>query len=67
MEVIQALLSAGADWTKRDNDGSTAFAWVTHDSCHQETILLLQQAVQQAAKKKKENEIKKKKKKKKKK
>ena len=53
MEVIQALLSAGADWTKKSNLGKTALDWATQQG-HQEIILLLQQAVQQAAQKKKD-------------
>ena len=43
MEVVRALISAGADWSKRNTDGSTALDLAT--SCgHQEVIPLLEQA-----------------------
>ncbi len=52
MEVVRALISAGADWSKRNMDGRTALDLAT--SCgHQEVIPLLEQAAHKKGKRKK--------------
>ncbi len=55
VEMVQALLSADANYTMENNIGMSAEDWATLKA-HKETILLLQQAVQRAAQNKKEKE-----------
>ena len=44
-EIVQILLTAGADWTKKNQDDKTAMDYANEEG-YQEIILLLQQAGQ---------------------